>query len=492
MRTSGILLHISSLPSPYGIGTYGKSAYDFVDLLDETNQTYWQILPLGPTSYGDSPYQTFSAFANNPYFIDLDILIKEKLLKKNEITDVVYDPMYVDYEQLYIKRYDALKQAFNRFDQSDSDYQKFLKAQAFWLNDYALFMAIKATYDGKSWLYWDEDVRLRKPNTIKKLQMELKDEIAFHQFLQFKADQQWHALKNYANQKGIKIIGDMPIYVSYDSSDVWANPKMFDLDEKNVPYHVAGVPPDNYAKDGQLWGNPLYHWGHLKDTNYQWWVDRVRASVAQFDMIRIDHFIGFVNYFSIPFADKTAKNGVWKKGPGYELFEVIKKELGEVNIIAEDLGAVTPEVVKVLDATGYPGMKLTQFGFNSIEDNNYLPHHYKQNVIAYTGTHDNFTTAAWFDELSPKALKNCLAYINCEDETKKVDALIKETLKCVADTVIIPMQDYLNLGNEARMNIPSTLGNNWVWRLKDGQITKVIKNNIKTWTELYARSKKDK
>lgn len=491
MRASGILLHISSLPTPYGIGSYGKKAYEFVDFLVKSKQTYWQILPLGPTSYGDSPYQTFSAFANNPYFIDLDLLIEEGLLKQSEITDVVENPMYVNYESVYNQRYDALHSAFKRFNLNDHDFHSFEKSEAYWLDDYALFMAIKATFDGKSWLFWDEDIRLRKQETLDLLRVNLKDDINFHKFLQFYAYKQWFNLKEYANQKGIKFIGDMPIYVSYDSSDVWSNPNMFDLDEKNIPYHVAGVPPDNYAVDGQLWGNPLYHWEHLKQTNYKWWVDRVKAATIQFDQVRIDHFIGFVNFYSIPYADKTAKNGIWKKGPGYELFEVIKHQLGDVDIIAEDLGTITQEVIKVLEQTGYPGMKLLQFGFNAQSDNDHTPHQIKENVIAYTGTHDNFTTAAWFDELSNEDLKHTLDYLNSTDGNH-VDAMIKETFKTHAKTAIIPMQDYLNLKNEARMNIPSTLGNNWVWRLVDGQLTDELNDKIAKWTHLYARENKNK
>ena len=487
MRNSGVLLHISSLPSPYGIGSYGKKAYEFVKFLKDTKQTYWQILPLGPTSYGDSPYQTFSAFANNPYFIDLDILVKEKLLKKSEIIDSCENPMYINYEKLYNDRYLVLNKAFSRFDQSNDEFQKFIKEESFWLDDYALFMAIKASYDNKSWLYWDEEVRLRKLDVLKQLKTDLKHEIEFHKFLQFKSNEQWFNLKKYANEKGIKIIGDMPIYVSYDSSDVWQNPKMFDLDEKNVPNHVAGVPPDNYAVDGQLWGNPLYHWKHLKETNYKWWVDRVRASMKQFDMIRIDHFIGFVNFFSIKYSEKTARNGVWKKGPGYQLFKSIKKQLGDVNIIAEDLGVVTAAVRKVLKQTGYPGMKLLQFGFDASGKSEYIPHSYPENVIAYTGTHDNQTSKSWFNSLNEKDLAFALEYMNCHETDDRVECLIKETLKCHAQTAIIPMQDYLDLGDEARMNIPSTLGDNWIWRLQDDQITETLKVKMAHWTQLFNR-----
>ncbi len=487
MRKSGILLHISSLPSPYGIGSYGKAAYEFVDFLNQSKQSIWQILPLGPTSYGDSPYQTFSAFANNPYFIDLDILVEEGLLLKEEIIDDTSNKAYVEYEDLYQHRFNILSKAFERFNRKNEDYLKFLNAQAFWLDDYALFMSIKSSYDGKSWLYWDEDVRLRKQSSLDKLRKDLKDDIEFHKFMQFKSDEQWHNLKTYANSKGIEMMGDMPIYVSYDSSDVWANPKMFDLDEKNIPYHVAGVPPDNYSADGQLWGNPLYHWKHLKETDYKWWVSRVQSAMNLFDMIRIDHFIGFVNYFSIPYGDKNARQGEWKKGPGYELFKVIQKELGDVNIIAEDLGVVTEEVRKVLKETGYPGMKLLQFGFDSNESNEYLPHYYDENVFAYTGTHDNLTTAAWFKSLPKKDLKYCLKYLKCNIFKNRVDCLIKATLNSKAKSAIIPMQDYLHLGAEARMNMPSTLGNNWKWRVLESDLTPKLAMKIAAWVQASNR-----
>jgi 4-alpha-glucanotransferase len=493
MRRSGILCHISSLPSPYGIGTYGKAAYDFVDFLVKSKQSYWQILPLGPTSYGDSPYQTFSAFANNPYFIDLDLLVEEKLINKSDIVATFDNPRYVDYSDLYEERFDILKIAFQHFDLSDQEYQTFLKKESDWLCDFALFMALKMMYKGKSWLHWDDKIRLRDEKILDYYRKALKNDISFYKFLQFKAYQQWANLKAYANKNNIEIIGDMPIYVSYDSSDVWANPKMFDLDRERLPLHVAGVPPDNYALDGQLWGNPLYNWDVLEENQFSWWIKRVRSSMELFDMIRIDHFIGFVNFFSITYGEKTARNGVWKKGPGKIFFDVIKKELGDVNIIAEDLGVLTDDVRKLVKDTGFPGMKLLQFAFDSREENDYIPHSYPTNVIAYTGTHDNQTTASWFDELSKNDLKYCYDYINFQGIGSPVDSLIKTTLACVAETAIIPIQDYLHLKDEGRMNIPSTLGNNWRWRLIDSEINEELANKIKGFTELYGRvyDKKD-
>jgi len=490
MRNAGILCHISSLPSPHGIGTYGKEAYEFVDFLERTKQTYWQILPLGPTSYGDSPYQTFSAFANNPYFIDLDILVEKKLLLKSEIEPIESELCKVDYAQLYQKRYISLKKAFERFDLNDKGFIEFCDKESFWLENYATFMAIKASYNNQSLLYWDEEVRTKVPHVMRKIKQDLIHDIRFHKFLQYESNRQWHELKSYANQKGIQIIGDMPIYVSYDSSDVWSNPSMFQLDEHLIPIRVAGVPPDNYAIDGQLWGNPLYHWEHMKAQNYKWWIQRVKAAMQMFDAIRIDHFIGFVNYYSIPYGDENARRGEWIKGPGIDIFETIKEELGDLNIIAEDLGEVTPEVRKVLKETGYPGMKLLQFGFDASGKSDYLPHHYDRNTIAYTGTHDNMTSKTWFESLNEAEQKFFLKYTNCCASQSRVQCLIKETLKSPSKTAIIPIQDYLELGREARMNVPSTLGGNWQWRLEPLQLTKQLETKILNYTHLFDREKK--
>lgn len=486
MRRSGVLLHISSLPSPYGMGSFGQAAYDFIDFLHQSEQTYWQILPLGPTSYGDSPYQTFSAFANNPYFIDLDFLVKEGLLSHEDIVSHFHSDRYVEYDKLYEERFNVLKKAYHRFNLNDYRFQQFVFEHRRWLFDYALFMALKVYHQGASWESWHEDIRMRKQETLDHFKELLKDDLLFYQFLQFKAYDQYASLKAYANQKGVKMIGDMPIYVSYDSADVWANPEYFYLDGKRMPIEVAGVPPDNFSKDGQLWGNPLYDWDKLKMDHYAWWVDRVRSSVELFDMIRIDHFIGFQNFFAIPFGHKTAVLGEWKKGPGIELFEVIKKELGDVNIIAEDLGVITEDVRKLLKKTGFPGMKLLQFAFDSREESDYIPHLYERNSIAYTGTHDNETTAQWFEKLPQKDLEYCLSYIN-HQTGNPVDSLIKATLSCVADIAIIPMQDWLSLGSEARMNIPSTTGSNWKWRMVNRELNDNLLKKMKSFTLLYGR-----
>lgn len=487
MRKTGILMHISSLPSKYGIGTFGESAYTFIDKLNEAKQSYWQILPLGPTSYGDSPYQTFSAFAINPYFIDLDFLIKDNLLKKEDIIDSTYKSNQIDYKKIYDERFLVLRKAFNNFDLKNNDYLSFVSKHEKWLNDYALFMAIKKKFNDKSIDYWDNDLRNYKPTAINKAKLELKDEINFYLFLQFEAYRQWDNLKKYANSKNIKIIGDLPIYIAYDSSDLWANPKIFKLDKENIPTHVAGVPPDNFSKDGQLWGNPIYDWKYLEETNYNWWVRRLRSTFELFDVVRIDHFIGFVHYYQIPFGDLTAKNGKWVDGPSYKLFETLKKELGTLDIIAEDLGLITDGVRDLLKKTGYPGMKLLQFAFDSNEDNNYLPHYYDKNTVAYTGTHDNPTSKEYFKLLNKNDLKYALNYMN-HRFGNKVLSLIKETLKSPSYIAIIPIQDYLFLGKNARINTPSTLGNNWTWRLKPNQFNQKTINLIKELTTIYGRA----
>ncbi|MFP4187170.1 MAG: 4-alpha-glucanotransferase [Acholeplasmataceae bacterium] len=486
MRRSGILMHVSSLPSPYGIGTFGKKAYDFVDFLIETKQTYWQILPIGPTSYGDSPYQTFSAFAYNPYFIDLDFLVRDGLLAKDEILSSHSTDRYVDYGKLYEERFLVLEKAFERFDPSDADYARFLEANSFWLDDYCLFMALKNERKGASWISWEKPLRMRKESALAKARRDLKESIAFHRFLQYIAATQWQTLKAYANGHGVSIIGDMPIYVSYDSSDVWANPSLFDLDDELVPNHIAGVPPDSFSDDGQVWGNPLYDWDLMAERDYAWWVERLRSASELFDRVRIDHFIGFQNYFSIEYGAKTAKDGVWHKGPGIELFRAIKKELGDVDIIAEDLGVVTEDVKRLREKAGFPGMKLLQFAFDAREESDYLPHCYTRDTVVYTGTHDNETSKSWLEHLPKRDRKYCLDYINHTGKNP-VDSLIKATLLSVSDTAIIPIQDYLNLGEEGRMNHPSTLGNNWRWRLVESDLTTGVKKKIRYFTELYGR-----
>ncbi|HHT55815.1 MAG TPA: 4-alpha-glucanotransferase [Acholeplasma sp.] len=489
-RTSGILLHVTSLPSNYGIGTFGKEAYRFVDFLEKTNQTYWQFLPLGPTSFGDSPYQSFSINALNPYFIDLDILVKEGLLKKKDIIDSTYSKK-INYGKLYSERYQVLRKAFNNFDNKNQDYLNFINNHHDWVYDYAHFMAIKKHFDDVSLMYWPKEVRTRDDFTLHLLIEKNEEDINFQLFLQYQAYKQFYELKKYANKKGIKLIGDIPIYVSYDSSDVWTRPELFMLDHENIPTFVAGVPPDNFSKDGQLWGNPLYNWPKHQEENFKWWIKRIKRQIDLFDVIRIDHFIGFVNYYKIPATDETAANGVWEKALGRELFKQVKQELGELNIIAEDLGVITDEVRELLKDTGFPGMKLLQFAFDSREESDYIPHLYPVNAVAYTGTHDNETTKEWFSKLNENDLAYCLEYINCTNKRNQVDSLIKETLKSPAKLAIIPMQDYLGLGSEGRMNIPSTLGNNWMWRLNNDYETKDLIDKIKRFTNLYGRRRKE-
>lgn len=487
-RRAGILMHISSLPSSYGIGTFGKEAFKFVDFLNKTNQTYWQLLPIGPTSFGDSPYQSFSINAINPYFIDLDILIDEKLLKKEDIINSEYGKK-INYGKLYKERYIVLRKAFNNFNLKDNNYLTFLNNHKHWVYDYANFMAIKKHFDDISLLYWPNEIRKRDNDALKPLFLKLEKEINFELFLQYKAYEQFFKLKQYANSKNIKLIGDIPIYVSYDSSDVWMRPDLFMLDKDNKPTHVAGVPPDNFSKDGQLWGNPLYEWEKHREENFNWWIERIKMQTTMFDYIRIDHFIGFVNYFKIKADEKTARNGVWEKALGKELFQEVYNRLGKLNIIAEDLGVITDDVRKLLKDTNFPGMKLLQFAFDSREESDYLPHNYTTNTVAYTGTHDNETSKEWFSKLNKEDFKYALNYINAKEDENLVDALIKETLKSPSFIAIIPIQDYLNLGPEGRMNIPSTLGNNWDFRIKKNYWTLELEKKISYFTKLYGRSK---
>lgn len=487
-RSSGILLHFSSLPSKYGIGTFGKEAYKFVDFLKETKQTYWQFLPIGPTSYGDSPYQSFSINALNPYFIDLDILVSEGLLKQSDIIDST-DGNYINYGKLYNERYVVLRKAINNFDLNNKDYLAFIEKHKDWVIDYAHFMAIKKRFDDISLMYWPNEVRNRDEAVLEKLILEEKEQINFQLFLQFKAYSQYLNLKKYANEQGIKLMGDIPIYLSYDSSDVWMRPELFMLDENNIPVYVAGVPPDNYAVDGQLWGNPLYNWPKHEEEDFMWWINRIKRQLELFDSIRIDHFIGFANYYKIPAKDETAVNGVWEKAPGSKLFKKVKEELGELNIIAEDLGVVNDDVRKLLKDTNFPGMKLLQFGFSNDPNNEFLPHNYPEKSVAYTGTHDNFTTKEWFESLDEKSLNQCINYINSKSEEDRVYSLIKETLKSQSYLAIIPMQDYLELGSEGRMNVPATVGNNWKWRLTNSYNNVDLINKIKELTILYGRKK---
>lgn len=489
MRTSGILMPIFSLPSPYGIGTFGKAAYDFVDFLKMGGQSYWQILPIGPTTFGDSPYQSFSAEAGNPYFIDLDILIKDELLLKSEVDacDFCDDNHKVNYEKLYNGRYPLLKQAFARF-KPDSSYLAFEHKNANWLDNYALFMALKSSFGGVSWQEWDTPYKKREPAAITHAQNELKEEIAFHKFLQYEFDKQWILLKEYANKNGIKIIGDMPIYVALDSADVWSNPEQFQLDDDYIPKSVAGVPPDAFSDDGQLWGNPLYNWDYMKKTGYAWWKRYLGSALNRYDIVRIDHFRGFESYFAIPYGDKTAKGGKWVKGPDIDLFNALKAEFGkELPIIAEDLGVITPAVRKMLSATQFPGMKVLQFAFSGDCDNSFLPHNIVKNCVVYTGTHDNDTIMGWLDNTDKAQVKQAKDYFNYQSDDGFNWAMIKAAMSTVADTCIIPMADLLGLDSSGRINTPSTLGDNWCWRIDGGCINDWLANILKENTTLYGR-----
>lgn len=491
-RRCGILLPVSSLPSKYGIGAFSKEAYDFIDFLSAAGQKLWQVLPMGPTGYGDSPYQSFSTFAGNPYFIDLDTLVQEHLLLQEECEacDWGDDPEKVDYEKIYLSRFDILRKAFLRFDQADAGYQAFYAENKEWVDEYALFMVLKNHFDGKSWQEWPEDVRSHEAKAIDAYRTQFQDEMNFYIFQQYMFDKQWTALRHYANEKGISIIGDIPIYVSLDSVDVWANPELFALDENRVPVAVAGCPPDAFSADGQLWGNPLYDWGYHRQTGFKWWIKRMKALFDRFDIVRIDHFRGFDEYYSIPFGAKTAAEGHWEKGIGIELFNAIKNAFGDqAEIIAEDLGFVTDSVKKLLEDAGYPGMKLIEFAFDSRESGDYMPYNYTKKCVVYTGTHDNDTLQGWYQAISEEDREFANAYLN--NASTPVEDIhwdfIRLALSTVADTCVISAQDYLGLGSEARINTPSSLGGNWTWRMKKGALTKDLGEKILKLAQIYGR-----
>lgn len=493
-RGSGILLHVSSLPSNYGIGTFGEEAYKFVDFLKYSGQTYWQILPLGQTSYGDSPYQSFSINAGNPYFIDLDILAYEGLLKQEEYQTLNWgdNPTLIDYELMYNLRYHILEKAFTRFNLKEDGYIKFLEQEKNWLEDYALFMAIKKANNDYSWEKWSEKFRKKDPETLKYFIKNNREKIEFWKFLQYKFYTQWRNLKNYANKNGIKIIGDIPIYVAYDSVEVWKNPEYFQLDEQLNMISVAGCPPDAFSAIGQLWGNPLYNWEYMEKTKYNWWIDRLKSATTLYDIVRIDHFRGFESYYSIPANETTALNGKWQKGPGIKLFNRIKEELGELNLIAEDLGYLTEDVIQLLKETGYPGMKLMQFAFDSREGGDYLPHNYTQNSVAYIGTHDNNTALGWILSANSNDIEYMRSYLDIytSNDKETVWKMISRTMAVTSNVVIIQMQDYLGLGDEARMNVPSTIGGNWCWRMWKNATDERLIQSMLHITGLYKRIRK--
>ncbi len=494
-RECGVLLPISSLPSKYGIGCFSKSAYAFVDSLEKAGQSCWQILPLGPTSYGDSPYQSFSTFAGNPYFISLEDLIEEGVLTKKECDKMDFgnNPSSIDYAKIYKSRTVLLRKAYQRSKISENpDFCKFQQEQGWWLKDYALFMAVKDRFHGAPWSEWAEDIRFRWQNALDYYRKELYFDIEFQEYMQFKFYEQWNALKDYANKKGIRIIGDIPIYVAMDSADTWASPWLFKLDDKNQPTQVAGCPPDGFSATGQLWGNPLYNWEVHKQSGFEWWIKRIEHCFSMYDIVRIDHFRGFDEYYAIPFGDKTAENGWWEKGPGMDLFRAVSNRLGERNIIAEDLGFMTDSVKQLVKDSGYPNMKVIEFAFDERDTGNtsdYMPHNYSRNCVVYTGTHDNETLTGWFHNISPEERKLVREYLNNfhdKDEMIYKD-IICLVMRSVANLCIIPMQDYLGLGNSARINQPSTLGCNWKWRMTDKQFSKTLCTEMHDLAERYGR-----
>ena len=489
MRKNGILLPIFSLPGNYGIGTLGKEAYNFVDFLKKSKQSYWQILPLNPTNFGDSPYQTFSSFAGNPYFIDLDILCQEELLTTEEIKQFDFggDDNKINYEKLYKNRFSVLKIAYKKFDTNLNEYKKFCRDNKFWLNDYALFMAIKNNNNQSSFDLWEDGLKFRNEKAVRLAKKELEEDICFYKVINFWFFKQWKNLKKYANKNGIELIGDMPIYVAYDSADVWSNSGFFQLDDNLKPVSVAGCPPDAFSKDGQLWGNPLYDWAKMEEDDFSWWKERLKLAHQMFDVIRIDHFRGFEAYYSIPFGNKNAKRGKWVKGPNIKLFESIEKELGKIPIIAEDLGFLTKEVKEMLEKTGYPGMKVLQFAFDSREESDYLPHNYTKNCVVYTGTHDNDTVLGWEETAKKEDVQFAREYLNCKNAPLNW-AMIRAAMASVADTCILMMSDLISARSDARINTPATLGTNWQWRIEKVCINDWLAEIIAELTELYFRA----
>ena len=489
-RSSGVLMHISSLPGKTGIGTMGQQAYNFVDFLSKAGQTYWQILPLCPTSYGDSPYQSFSTFAGNPYFIDFELLEKDGYIKASDYENIVWSgsESYVDYGTLYNQRkicFDIICKNFAK--KPAKDYEKFCQENAFWLDDFALFMAIKDAHNGAAFGEWEDDIRVRRAPALEKWSKKCGAQAENYKILQYLFYKQWADLKAYANKKGIGIIGDIPIYVAADSADVWTNPGNFMLDKNKVPVEVAGCPPDAFTEDGQLWGNPIYNWKAMKKDGYSWWKKRLGASLKNYDVIRIDHFRGFDSYYCIPYGAKNAKKGVWREGPGIDLFNELKKEFGEMQIIAEDLGYLTDSVKKMLKDSGFPGMKVLQFAFGCGVESEYLPFRYEKNSVVYTGTHDNDTINGWVETASEKDINFAMEYLRLNKKEEILSNLMITGLASVCNTCVLTMQDLIGLGSEARINTPSTVGNNWKWRATEDQINDGTAGWLLKYTKLYGR-----
>ncbi len=502
LRRSGILLHPTALPGEYGIGSLGKDARDFIDFLTISDQRLWQICPLGPTGYGDSPYQCFSAFAGNPYLIDLSTLIQDGVLKGSEpeLAELQKCPTKtVDFGRVIPLKMALLEKAFEGFYAAGKDgsldrviearYRRFCQDNQNWIQDYAEFMVIKASQGGVSWDNWPEDLRSRKPEAMDQIRKAHEKDIEFQKYIQFLFFEQWKALRSYAGSAGIEIIGDMPIFVAYDSVDVWANPQLFQLDEAGHPTHVAGVPPDYFSKTGQLWGNPLYDWEYMMQRGFKWWISVLEAKMDLYDIVRIDHFRGFEAFWAVPFGEKTAINGTWTKAPGKELFAAIKAALPEAKIIAEDLGVITPEVEELIAFTGYPGMKVLQFAFDSNDDSDFLPHNYNRNAVVYTGTHDNETVSAWFDNAAQSDREMASRYLDLGENPKAVHwDFIRCASSSVAATAVFPLQDILGLGDEGRFNLPGTLGGNWDWRYESADLKQEHADRLGEITRIYGRS----
>lgn len=498
-RAAGILLHPTSLPSKYGIGDLGDSAYNFVNFLKSAGQTYWQVFPLGPTGYGDSPYQCFSAFAGNPYLISPDLLIQDGLLDQSEIEQLHDEnPHSVDYGKVINYKVGLLSKAYEKFKEDpallEDEYEKFCEDNKIWLNDFALFMACKKYHGGKSWNQWEEDIKLRKDNAAAEWTEKLAEDVEYNKFIQCLFFRQWNDVKQYANQNGITIIGDLPIVIAYDSSDAWANKNQFTIDDNGNLESVAGVPPDYFSATGQLWGNPLYRWNVMREDGYKWWVERFKQMFTLVDIVRIDHFRGFAALYTIPGDAETAEKGEWIQAPGEEVFTALEKEIGDAPIIAEDLGFITPDVTELRKKFNFPGMKILQFAFGEDAEEGFLPHNHEPLYVVYTGSHDNDTTRGFFEkekEQKSGIYEWAQDYLNYYGDDIRFQVM-KTAYESVADTVIIPMQDVLNLGTEARMNFPGTTGGNWQWRFTWDQISDDLAGTLKEMTEMYGRPPKEK
>lgn len=489
-RSSGILMHISSLPSKYGIGDLGQEAYKFVDFLEKAKQKNWQLLPLGITGYGDSPYQSFSSYGGNPYFIDLDELIEKGYLTREEAegSQLGDRPEKVDYGLLYKNKLDLLKKAYkNSIEDLESQLEEFYKQNRTWLREFSLFMSLKNKFNNKIWYHWPRGFRDHKSSQVSLYEEKEKTSIYFWVFTQYFFSRQWKKLKAYANSKGIRIIGDLPIYVSEDSADVWTNPAYFELNHDYEPLKIAGVPPDAFSESGQLWGNPTYRWQALEEEGYSWWLDRISFALDQVDILRIDHFRGFESYWEVDYAAKDAVKGQWQKGPGMKLIKRIREELGQVNIIVEDLGINTEKVDELVRKSGFPNMKVLQFAFNPWEESHHIPHRIQENSVVYTGTHDNPTSCDWFNSISREELSYVKEYLKLDQEEGYTWGLIRGAWASTANLALAPMQDFLGLGKEARMNRPGSSRDNWTWRIKKNELTDDLAEKIARLTNIYRR-----